>query len=1123
MFQTLARFDVQTKPPHRVFEDTTGRQKRLVTGGLILVLIAVAIFAVDFVVRLRAMPPPASPDAVRQIVSSMDDLGVPDRADLSITSLALPSGAMCDGGQAEGQTSRRTVAAYIPAGNGTSAQAFAQRCGMVDLALVQTMSIDVLRHVVSALPQPVLATFQDQTDAPPFYHVISLRTPVSADQLEQAFGAADVPGGLIEQIADQTTKMPVGGVCLDLTPVPEVDPAVVAQTLNGLRARLGTGTCVIGPLDAPFWNDAGLVSAMDLAVARAFVDPDRPTVALARPDWLDANLAQLSARVPADKLVIALGTFGQVWQSGRAVSEMVTYAEAMERVFAAQAGPDIAFVPELGAVRIRFVDALRQLNDIWLQDAAVFQDQVRRLSATQAVAVWPLGYEDPTVWPLLEAPPTTEAALQILGQPISLANLMIAEGDGPFLTRTESDVLGRRSLTWDRATGAILSVSYSVVPSPNRVHLSGAGSSRTLHLTFDGLPAKDPADAILSALSNAGVKATFFVDSLDIFGNEDALDAVLAEGHAIGFRQPQSALAGFGPGADLRHNTAQLAMSHATGLRSLFVRPAAEIAQPSDLAAYDEMIERGYLAVAPGVFAPHGSFDPADFVGRVRDAAADNPSGLVGFELGPNAAAVGAILPAVLSGLKLEGFDFASLADAAGIVQAEAMPLTAEPSHWRDGVALWSIGFYLVGLTTMFFVLMLFAAVRSVIYVALALWRGNRTDFDPDFCPPVTVIVPAYNEELVIVKCIESLLASDYPDLRIVVVDDGSTDTTYNTVLSEFGNDDRVIRMHQDNGGKWRAANLGLSVTNSPIFIIADADSIFFPNTIRWLVQQFKDEKVGAVAGLVEVGNRQNFITSCQSLEYIVSQSVMRRAYEVFEGVLVVPGAVGAWRTEAVREANSFSGETITEDADLTIAVHRAGYKVRFQEQARAVTEAPDKVRAFMRQRLRWTFGMIEVAVKHSRAITERRPVGISIIDAVWFGLVSSIMSPLVDLLLVLLVAKAIIGVFSGEAVAMSGLPVVVVASYFFLTALDVLNTLVAFRFERRFDWKLLAIVPLLRFGYRQLLYISTLNAIWHAMIGQMAGWNKLARTGAVFNPVRPAKRQPGFGSAPVSSGVPAE
>lgn len=203
-----------------------------------------------------------------------------------------------------------------------------------------------------------------------------------------------------------------------------------------------------------------------------------------------------------------------------------------------------------------------------------------------------------------------------------------------------------------------------------------------------------------------------------------------------------------------------------------------------------------------------------------------------------------------------------------------------------------------------------------------------------------------------------------------------------------------------------------------------------------------------------------------------------------------MPGTVGAWPAVVVRQANSFSGETTTEDADLTIAVHRAGQKVRFHEQAQAVAEAPDKVRAFLRQRLRWTFRMFEVSVKHSRAITERPPVGISIIGAVWIGLVSGIMPPHVDLLLVLLVAKTIMGKFSGEAVAMFGLPIVVVGRYVFLTGRDVLNRLAAFRFERRFDWRRLANVPVLRFGYRQPLYFSTRNAIWRVTIGHMAGRN---------------------------------
>ncbi len=541
-------------------------------------------------------------------------------------------------------------------------------------------------------------------------------------------------------------------------------------------------------------------------------------------------------------------------------------------------------------------------------------------------------------------------------------------------------------------------------------------------------------------------------------------------------------------------------------MRSLLIQPDSVIAGRADFEARVWMVDRGFLVVAAGIMAPFGVFDPMIFVARVRDEASGDFSGNVEFALGPNSQAVTAVLPAILSGLTVEGFQFASLGEAAGMMADDIMIPVVRAPLWRDQIALGTLDFYLIGLTTMFLVLMSFAAVRSLIYLVLALWRGSRTDFDPDYCPPVTVIVPAYNEELVITKCIESLLASDYPELQIVVVDDGSTDRTFERVSAAFGDEVRVHLLHDANGGKWHAANHGLAAATTPIFIIADADSVFFPDTIRWLVQQFKDDRVGAVAGLVEVGNHENFLTDCQTLEYIVSQSVMRRAYEVFEGILVVPGAVGAWRTEAVHAARDFSGETITEDADLTIAVHRAGYRIRFQEQARAVTEAPDNVRAFLRQRLRWTFGMFEVSWKHRHAITERRAVGLSIIDAIWFGLISSLLSPLVDVLLVILLLKAVFGVVAGDTGATSGLPVVVVVSYFLLTGLDILNTLVAFRFERRFDWRLLALVPLLRFGYRQLLYISTINAIWHALVGQMAGWNKLERTGGVFNlPLAPA------------------
>lgn len=1116
MIGTLAWRKNNNINQRHVFEDKSGRRSLLIRGVLFVGLLAIALVGIDFVNRLRELPLPTDRDILADLIASEENNSSANPPASHIIHLSTSTGVACEADLAPRQALERPVVAYIPAGDPTVTSAFARRCGAIDLVLAQSMTLDTVAGAVMALPQPVLPMLSGIDDAPHFFHVLGLRSPVVAETLAQLLDDPVRLEAILFDIGTLVGQHPAAGICIDLSPVRGTDAVVLTRMMTALRDRLGIATCVIGPLDASFWEDAGLVGAIDLAVAQAFSDPATPTAAPAAPAWLEAHLARVTEQVPGEKLVIALGTSAYIWQSGRAAPEIASFAEAMDRMSGATAG--MAFLPELGTVRARLVDTSRQINDIWLQDGAVFYEQIRRLDPAQAVAIWPLGHEDPSVWALFDPQLTAAAAMEVLERPVTLEDVVFLQGTGPLVTRAETAVSGLRELDWDRFTGGILAQSYRVVPRPQRIGLGGDTSPLGLQLTFDGLPEPDTADALLEALSDARIRATFFVDVQDLLANDDVVGKVVEAKHDVGLRLAQNGLPGLWPGADLSHNAGQLALMSAADVRSIFVRPATEISDQRDFDAYVRMIERGYLGVLPGKIAPNGYFDPVAFIDHIREDTTQRLSGIVGFELGPNTAAVVDLLPSILSGLMVEGFHFIPLGDVAGFGPDELMPPVTHPLTWRDRFVLGALDFYLIGLTTMFLVLMIFAAVRSLIYLVLALWRGSRTGFDPDYCPPVTVIVPAFNEELVIVKCIESLLASDYPDLRVVVVDDGSTDRTYLRVMAAVGGDDRVVLLHEINSGKWHAANLGLSVVSTPIFIIADADSLFFPDTIRWLVQQFKDERVGAVAGLVEVGNRENFLTSCQTLEYIVSQSVMRRAYEVFEGILVVPGAVGAWRTEAVHAARDFSGETITEDADLTIAVHRAGYRVRFQEQARAVTEAPDKVRAFLRQRLRWTFGMFEVSWKHRSAIAERRAVGISIIDAIWFGLISSLLSPVVDILLVLLIVKAIIGVAAGETITMTGLPVVVVVSYFLLTGLDILNTLVAFRFEKRFDWRLLALVPVLRFGYRQLLYVSTINAIWHALIGQIAGWNKLARTGAVFNrPRGMAGLQGGGNVMPVS------
>jgi len=266
---------------------------------------------------------------------------------------------------------------------------------------------------------------------------------------------------------------------------------------------------------------------------------------------------------------------------------------------------------------------------------------------------------------------------------------------------------------------------------------------------------------------------------------------------------------------------------------------------------------------------------------------------------------------------------------------------------------------------------------------------------------------------------------------------------------------------------------------------------------IRHLVKPFKDPEVGAVSGTVEIGNRVNFLTSCQAVEYLYTQHILRRAYETIDGIIVVPGAIGAWRTDAVRKAGGVSGQTVTEDADLTVAVHRAGYKVAYRPRAKSYTEAPSTIRAFLRQRLRWSLGMFQVYWKHKKAVIDGLPVGFfSIVDAAWYGLVTSIIYPIVDMIFLFGAVYWTFTFVTQGTVDLETFPVKITLAVLLLALADFINILAAFIFARRFEIKLFLLVPLLRLGYRQLLYISSLRALWRALVGKLVDWGKAKRKG---------------------------
>lgn len=361
-------------------------------------------------------------------------------------------------------------------------------------------------------------------------------------------------------------------------------------------------------------------------------------------------------------------------------------------------------------------------------------------------------------------------------------------------------------------------------------------------------------------------------------------------------------------------------------------------------------------------------------------------------------------------------------------------------------------------------------------------------------------MIPAYNEARVIEKCIRKALYSEYGDFDIIVVDDGSTDDTYEKAIS-FAYHPLVTVLRQPNRGKAAALNAALDEAQSEILICIDADSQIAPDAVGLLAAHFNDPKVGAVAGRVVVGNRDNLLTRLQALEYITAQAVERRAKEHLNAITVVPGAIGAWRTTALMEAGIFSTETLTEDADMTMAMIRSDYQVIYEDRAVATTETPRSLSALMTQRLRWSLGMMQAGWKHLGATVERRNLGlVALPDLVVFGYLMPLIAPLADLFLVLLVIEFFTNFGAMDQDFASVITNPLILAYLALPALEIASAVIAFRLDPIEDRRLLLLLPVQRIFYRQVLYVSVTRALWRAATGSLTNWGRMTRVGFHFD-----------------------
>jgi cellulose synthase/poly-beta-1,6-N-acetylglucosamine synthase-like glycosyltransferase len=348
----------------------------------------------------------------------------------------------------------------------------------------------------------------------------------------------------------------------------------------------------------------------------------------------------------------------------------------------------------------------------------------------------------------------------------------------------------------------------------------------------------------------------------------------------------------------------------------------------------------------------------------------------------------------------------------------------------------------------------------------------------------VTVVVPAYNEKESIADTLRSLMASTHP-IKIVLVDDGSTDGTAD--IAEALGHPGVTVLRQPNAGKPAALNNGIAHARTDVIVMMDGDTVFEPDTVRLLVQPFAQPNMGAVAGNAKVANRTGMVALWQHIEYVVGFSIDRRAYDVMHCMATVPGAIGAFRAEALRQVNGLSDDTLAEDTDLTIAVIRAGWRVGYEEQARAWTEVPSTMSQLWRQRYRWSYGTMQAMWKHRRALFERGAGGRfgrrGLVNLALFQTLLPLLSPLIDVFL-------IYGLFFLN-------PLATLAAWAGMLLVQLASTIYAFRLDKeslRPLWRL----PLQQFVYRQLMYLVLIQSVLAALGGIRLGWQKLRRTGGL-------------------------
>lgn len=301
---------------------------------------------------------------------------------------------------------------------------------------------------------------------------------------------------------------------------------------------------------------------------------------------------------------------------------------------------------------------------------------------------------------------------------------------------------------------------------------------------------------------------------------------------------------------------------------------------------------------------------------------------------------------------------------------------------------------------------MLILLFRYFSLLVLSYLNNNEYTFNtsPEINQFVSIIVPIYNEDKVLKDSIESLLNLDYDNYEIIMVNDGSTDNTLEVAQALVGvhkgrySDIKVTLINKQNAGKAIALNTGISVSQAEFVLCMDADSKLSPNCLKVGMRHFNDPKVGAVAGNVKVLNRKRFLTDLQALEYIEGLNMVRAAQSYLRLVNIIPGPIGIFRKKALESAGYYSDDTFAEDADVTLKILSAGWKIYYEPLAISYTQVPITLQQLIKQRYRWTRGILQSLRKHKSSVFTSKSPSIGYTFIIMFMFYEALVWPVMNI-----------------------------------------------------------------------------------------------------------------------------